>query len=116
MLMSVSSAENAPLPAKEFNKSGSYFVLFNQKIYKTHYREYLEKQDDDAFDSTCTRISTENTSTANDHKLDVFCMLMDLKQPPAKVVSKMKVMLLTSNWKTSNTISCVEVHYCTTVQ
>ena len=82
--MSVSSAENAPLPAKEFNKSGSYFVLFNQKNYKTHYWEYLEKQDDDAFDSACAIISTENTSTANDHKLYVFLHVDGFKATPCQ--------------------------------
>ena len=70
--MSVNAEENAPLTAKEFNQSGSHFILFNQKHDKTHYRKHLETQDEDSFDSTCTIISTENTSTANDHKLDVF--------------------------------------------
>ena len=97
MTISASASEIMLSTAKEFNQSGSHFVLFNQKHDNAHYREHLETQNDDDFDSTCTIISTENTSTVNDHKLDAFCMLMDLNQSPAKIVSKMKVVLLTSN-------------------
>ena len=95
MLMSVNTAENALLTAKESNKVRSFFVLFSQKHDKTHYREHLETQHYDDFYSTHTRMSTENASTTNDPTADTVCIVIDPNKFHAKVPSKLKVVLLT---------------------
>ena len=79
--MPVSTVENVPITAKKCNQSGSDFTLFNQKHNKTHFREHLETQYDDTFDSRCTRTSTENETIINDRTLDPFCTAMDPNQP-----------------------------------
>ena len=58
-------------------------------------------------------MSTENASTTNDPTADAVCMVIDPNKFHAKVASKLKVVMLTRNWKTSNVFSCVEVNYCT---
>ena len=61
----------------------------------------------------CNRVSIENSAIIKDRMMDTFCIVMDLNQPHEKVVSKLKAVLLTSNWKTSEVLSCVKVH-CST--
>ena len=57
MFMSVNAVENITLESTEFNKSSSEFMNFNQKHNKMHYREHLETQEDDTFESKCNRAS-----------------------------------------------------------
>ena len=59
-------------------------------------------------------MKTENANIIDDRALDAIFMAIDPNQPPNKVLSKLKVVLLISNWKTSNALSCVEVCYFTT--
>ena len=116
MMMYVNIVENMPLTSTEFNQSGSYFTCFNHKHNKTHYREHIEKKNDNSLESTHNRVSIENYTIIKDLMLDTFCAVMDPNQLPEKFTSKLNVMLLTSDWKNSDIISCVEVSYCTTVQ
>ena len=112
MIFSVNASDNNSLASTEFNQLGSDFMHFNQKCDKKNYREYIETQDDDTFESTHNRVSIEFFTITKDRILDDSHTVMDPNKPPAKFTSKLKVMSLTSDWKTSNDLSCVEVHYC----
>ena len=116
MLMSVNSVKNTPLKSTEFNQLWSDFLCFNQKCNNAHYLEHLETQEDDAFESTCNIRSIESFTVVKYHMLNGVFMLMDANEPPAKVSSKMKVMLFARNWKTSNVLSCTEACFCETGQ
>ena len=84
MLMSANAVENIPLTSTEFNQSGSDSAHFDQK-HNTHYREYLETQEDDIFESMCNMESIENTTCVKDHMIHTSCIVMDPNQPPVKV-------------------------------
>ena len=77
MLMSVNVAESLPLTSKEFNKSGTDFILCNQRFNKTNYREHLETHEGDTSDAICTRTSGENKIILKDRNLDAAHMVMD---------------------------------------
>ena len=82
-------SNNMTLSSTEFNQSGSDFVHFNQKYNKNHFREYLETQEDEIFESACNRSSIENSTIIKDHTLDTIFIVMDPNQPPEKVASKL---------------------------
>ena len=75
--MSVSAEENTSSKSTEFNQSGSDFMCFNQKHNKTNCREHLETQDDDDFESTCNRISTENSTIVKYRMIDAVHSVVD---------------------------------------
>ena len=110
-LMSANTVENMPLISTEFNQSGSDFMCFNQKHDNSHYRDHLETQDEDGFESTFHMASIKNSTIIKDHILEIVHAVMDFNQLSAKVSSKLNAMLLTSNLKTSKVLSCDEVCY-----
>ena len=92
----------------ESNQSGSEFAHLNQKCDNRCYREFLETQEDDAFELSWNMLSKEISALVKDLMLDFVSAVMDPNQLLEKVTSRMKVSLLANNWKSSNPLSCVE--------
>lgn len=112
MLISVNVVESIPLASNEFNQSGRDFIKCNQNYNTACYREHLETQCEDTFESIYARISNENPSFLNERSLESARIVMDPCQAPAKTSSKLHVDLFTNNWKSSNVLSCIEVYCC----
>ena len=82
--MSVNVVESLPLTRNEFNNSGFDFIRHNQQHNRTCYREHLESQNGDAFDSLYNRLCNENPSLLKGRNLETVCIVMDPQQSPAK--------------------------------
>ena len=84
MLMSVNVVESLTLKRNEHNQSGIEFIRHNQQCNRTHYREHLESQNGDIFDSICKRLCDKNRSILKGRNLETACTVIVLQQPPDK--------------------------------
>ena len=64
--MSVKVVESLPLTSKEFNQSGTYFILCNKRCDKTWYEEHLETHEGEKYVNAEEKKEKRNN---NRHKL-----------------------------------------------
>ena len=109
MLMSVNVLDILTLTSNECNQSGIEFIRHNQQCNRTHYREHLESQNGDPFDSLYNKLCDENPSLLKGRDLETVHIMMDPQQPLAKTSPKTAVHSFTNNLKISSSVrSCIE--------